>query len=337
VRGIAVGVLRGASLTKAATLQRRAGTARAPCQNARMRTLDIGVYAPAGAATDPSAVTRAVERLTALGHRVVLDEGALRRHTRFAGTDDERLAAIGRIAARSDVDVAIALRGGYGTTRLLARLDYEALARSGKRWLGHSDFTAFQMAALARAGMVTYAGPSFAYDFGATEASAFTLAHCFGLLDSRDYEVRCELDGPSRASAEGVLWGGNLAMVASLVGTPYLPRIDGGILFLEDVGEHPYRIERMLHQLHYAGILDRQRAVLLGPFTEFALAPHDDGYDLAAAVAQIRATTATPLFTGLPFGHVRDKLTLPVGGRLALDVREGAARLGFHDYANGHR
>lgn len=302
-----------------------------------MRPLDIGVYAPAGAAADPAAVTRGVERLAALGHRVVLDEGVLRRHTRFAGTDDERLAAIGRIAARGDVDVAVALRGGYGTTRLLGRLDYASLARSGKRWLGHSDFTAFQMAGLARAGMVSYAGPAFAYDFGAAEASEFTLSHCFGLLDARSYEVRVPLDGPTRLDADGTLWGGNLAMVASLAGTPYLPSIDGGILFLEDVGEHPYRLERMFHQLAYAGILDRQSAVLLGEFTEYALAPHDQGYDLAAAVARLRAITPTPVFTGLPFGHVRDKLTLPVGGRLALAVRDGDARLAFHDYAVGAR
>ena len=300
-----------------------------------MRALDIGVYAPAGAAVETAPVARAVERLTALGHRVVVDEGVLRRHQRFAGTDDERLAAIVRTAARPDVDVAIALRGGYGTTRLLDRLDYAALARSGKRWLGHSDFTAFQMAALARAGMVSYHGPSFAWDFGAPQASDFTLAHCFGLLDAREYEVRCALDGPTRESADGVLWGGNLSMVASLVGTPYLPSIDGGILFLEDVGEHPYRVERMLHQLAYAGILERQRAVLLGHFTDYALVAHDDGYDLDAAVARIREAVTTPIFTGLPFGHVRDKLTLPVGGRLALDVRDGEARLRFHDYADG--
>lgn len=294
--------------------------------------MDIGVYAPAGHATDPEAVTRAAERLRGMGHRVWIDPGVLGRHMRFAGTDDERLAAIGRVAARADVDVAIALRGGYGTTRLLGRLDYAMLARAGKRWLGHSDFTAFQMATLARAGMVTYAGPSFAFDFGATEPSAFTFSHCFGLIGSRDYEVSCALDGPSRCAVDGVLWGGNLAMVASLVGTPYLPDVDGGILFVEDVAEHPYRVERMLWQLQYAGVLERQRAVLLGAFTEYALVPNDGGYDLDAAVARLRDACGVPIYTGLPFGHVRDKLTLPVGGRLALDVRDGAARLAFHDY-----
>ena len=295
--------------------------------------MDIGVYAPAGYATDPDAVTRAAERLRALGHRVWIDQGALDRHTRFAGTDDERLAAIHRIAARPDVDVAVALRGGYGTTRLLAKIDYDELAKARKRWLGHSDFTAFQMAALARAGMVTFGGPSFAFDFGAEAASPFAMNHCFGLLGAREYEVECALDGPSRTSVDGVLWGGNLAMVVSLVGTPYLPHVDGGILFLEDVAEHPYRVERMLWQLQYAGILARQQAVLLGAFTEYTLAHNDGGYDLDAAVDRLRDACHVPIYTGLPFGHVPDKLTLPVGGRLALDVRDGAARLAFSDYA----
>jgi muramoyltetrapeptide carboxypeptidase len=295
--------------------------------------MDLGVYAPAGYATDPDAVARAADRLRALGHRVWIDPGALGRHTRFAGTDDERLASIGRVAARDDVDVAVALRGGYGTTRLLERIDFGALARAGKRWLGHSDFTAFQCAALARGGMVTYAGPTFSFDFGAETPSAFTLLHCFGLLGAPEYDVECALDGPTRSSVDGVLWGGNLAMVASLVGTPYLPTIERGILFLEDVAEHPYRVERMLWQLHHAGILARQQAIVLGAFTEYTLASNDGGYDLDAAVARIRDACAVPIYTGLPFGHVRDKLTLPVGGRLALDVRDGAARLRFHDYA----
>ncbi len=297
-----------------------------------MHTFDIGVYAPAGHATDPAAVTRAIEHLASLGHRVIVDGDLLTRHTRFAGTDQARLAAIARMAAHPDVDVALALRGGYGTTRLLDRIDYSALARAGKRWLGHSDFTAFQLAALARAGMVTFAGPTLAYDFGAAEPSEFTQTHCFGLLGAHEYEVECALDGRTRFAAAGVLWGGNLAMVVSLLGTPYWPAVDGGILYLEDVAEHPYQIERMLHQLHYAGVLARQRAVVLGAFTGFTLAENDGGYDLAAAIDSVRAKTGTPIFTGLPFGHIRDKLTLPVGATLALDVLDGAARLRFSGY-----
>ena len=135
--------------------------------------------------------------------------------------------------------------------------------------------------------------------------------------------MECELDGPDFAG-EGTLWGGNLAMVAHLVGTPHLPRVDGGILFLEDIGEHPYRIERMLYQLHFAGVLARQRAVLLGSFNGYELGANDNGYDAAAMVAHVRARLCPHLFTGLPFGHAPEKLTLPVGGRCALDVRDGA-------------
>jgi len=101
---------------------------------------------------------------------------------------------------------------------------------------------------------------------------------------------------------------------------------------LEDVGEHPYRVERMLYQLVHAGVFARQRAVLLGTFTEYELNANDDGYDLAGAVSHLRERLAVPIYTGLPFGHVRDKLTLPVGGRCDLDVRDGHARIALFDY-----
>lgn len=292
--------------------------------------LSFNLYTPSGFATDPAAVARAVALLHARGDSVSVDSAALERHQRFGGTDDERLAAIARVRD-SGAEVALAVRGGYGWSRLLPQLDYATLAGARQRWLGHSDFTAFQLAALASAGMVTYAGPMAAYDFGAIQPSDFTLAHCFGVLEHDSHSVECALDGPD-ASIAGMLWGGNLAMVASLVGTPYFPRVSGGILFLEDVAEHPYRIERMLYQLHYAGVLAMQRAVVLGAFTDYRLNANDGGYDFAATVARLRALTATPVFTGLPFGHVRDKLTLPVGGHCALSVRDGAAQLALSGY-----
>lgn len=291
----------------------------------------IGLYAPAGQVVDPEAIARATHRLSALGHRVVVDPTCTSRWERFSAPDAERLAALERMAAHPDVEVAIAARGGYGWSRLLDRLDYARLAAAEKIWMGHSDFTGFQLAALAHAGLVTYAGPMAAYDFGAETPSAYTLDHCWGLLGNDRYAVDCALEGPDFAG-EGIVWGGNLAMVAHLVGTPHLPRVDGGILFLEDIGEHPYRIERMLHQLHFAGVLLRCRAVLLGSFTGYDLAPNDNGYDAAAMVAHARAHFGVPIFTGLPFGHRPEKLTLPVGGRCALTVEGGRARLAFSDY-----
>ncbi len=190
---------------------------------------------------------------------------------------------------------------------------------------------AFQLAALAHAGMKSFAGPMAAYDFGAPTPSAFTVDHCWGLLAGAEYEVECALDGPDFAG-EGMLWGGNLAMIAHLAGTPHMPRVDDGILFLEDIGEHPYRIERMLYQLHYSGILTRQRAVLLGNFTGYELGPNDNTYDAAAMVAHVRAHLGLHVYTGLPFGHCPEKLTLPFGGRCAMTVRDGSARLVFSDY-----
>ena len=295
------------------------------------RSWGIGLYAPAGFAPVPEAVERAVARLTALGHRVVVDPTCTSRWQRFSAADDERLAAIGRMAAHPVVEIALAVRGGFGWSRLLDRLDYAALARAGKRWLGHSDFTAFQLAALAHAGMTTFGGPMAAYDFGAEAPSAFTLDHCFGLLDAERYAIECALDGPDVA-VEGMLWGGNLSLVAHLTGTRHLPRVDGGLLFLEDTGEHPYQIERMLHQLHFAGVLARQRAVLLGAFDGYTLGPNDNGYDLAAVVAHARAHFGVPIFTGLPFGHVPEKLTLPCGAQCALTVGGGRARLALSGY-----
>jgi muramoyltetrapeptide carboxypeptidase len=164
------------------------------------------------------------------------------------------------------------------------------------------------------------------YDFGAEAPSAFTLDHCWQMLNAGEDEARFATDGPN-ATLSGTLWGGNLALVASLVGTPDWPDVRGGVLFLEDVGEHPYRIERMLYQLHHAGCLAAQRAIVLGAFTEYRLFEHDGGYDLAAVIAHLRERLSIPVYTGLPFGHVRDKLTLPVGGVATLTVRDGEAHL----------
>jgi muramoyltetrapeptide carboxypeptidase len=296
-----------------------------------MRTFGFGFYAPSGVIIDEVAVDRATRRLLAAGHRVVEDESSRVRHQRFAGNDDERLSAIARMAARDDVDVAVAIRGGYGYSRLLDRLDFAVLAHGATRWLGHSDFTAFQLAALARAGMVTYAGPMVAYDFGAETPSDFTLEHCFAMLGSHEHAVTLSLDGPAGRTIEGTLWGGNLAMITHLIGTPFFPAVEGGVLFLEDIGEHPYRIERMLYQLLYAGVLQRQRAILLGRFTDYTLYPHDDGYELWSVVEHLRARVEVPVYTGLPFGHVRDKLTLPVGGRATLTTGDASAQLVMRD------
>jgi muramoyltetrapeptide carboxypeptidase len=260
---------------------------------------------------------------------VTVDEAALSSHMRFAGDDATRLAAIGRAAA-SHADVAMIARGGYGLTRLLADLPYDAIAKSaahGTRWVGLSDFTAFQAAVYAKTGTVTWQGPDVVADFGNANGPDEIMQACFeDLLLSQGEGTGWRLPASEARSAgwetAGRLWGGNLSILCGLLGTPYFPSIKGGILFLEDVGEHPYRIERMLTQLLHAGVLGRQKAVLMGQFTNYKLVPgHDKGFKFATVVDWLRSQISAPVFTGLPFGHVATKVLLPFGAQVELSVQ----------------
>jgi muramoyltetrapeptide carboxypeptidase len=294
----------------------------------------IYVYSPSSAVRDKAAFRRGVRRLCALGHDVELDEAALERHQRFAGTDEVRLAAIGRAAA-SGAHIALISRGGYGLNRLLPDLPYKAIARSidkGTQWVGLSDFTALQMAVLAKTGASTWAGPALGEDFGATEEPDEIMQACFDDLVQGHGEgtgwtlpasdCRWLATQPATKSTlqipKAVLWGGNLCVLTSLLGTPYFPKIKGGVLFLEDVNEHPYRIERMLLQLHQAGVLSSQKAICLGGFNKYKLTPHDKGFNLAQVVSRLRDTLKTPVLTGFPFGHQATKVLLPVGEKVSL-------------------
>ena len=129
------------------------------------------------------------------------------------------------------------------------------------------------------------------------------------------------------------LWGGNLAVLVGLLGTPYFPQIEGGVLFIEDVGEHPYRIERMLSQLLLSGVLARQKAIIFGQFTEFKLGAHDKGFKLQSVIDWLRQQLKRPVLQGLPFGHVPTKVLLPVGAQVSLSV-EGRDALIYWGHAH---
>ena len=274
-----------------------------------------------------AAVRRGIARLKALGHEVELDPSVFDTHMRFAGDDETRLAAIERAAA-SGADVAIITRGGYGLTRLLPRLPYKAIAKAvdrGTHFVGLSDFTAFQNAVLTETGSVTWSGPALGEDFGVEAEPDEIMQACFEDLVSGQGEGAGwqlpRLEGASEAmEIKGELWGGNLAVLATLVGTRWMPKIKNGILFLEDVHEHPYRVERMLTQLLYAGVLGHQKAILLGHFTNYKPYPHDKGYRLQTVVDWLRRQIKAPVFTNLPFGHVATKVALPVGAKVHLAV-----------------
>ena len=285
----------------------------------------IYIFSPSGAVRDKAAFKRGLKHLRAQGHEVEVDADALTSHLRFAGDDATRLAAIGRAAA-SGADVAMVTRGGYGLTRLLPALPFGAIAKaieSGTQFVGLSDFTAFELAVLAKTGGITWQGPALGEDFGAPDGPDDIMQACFDdLLLEQGEGAGWRLPAAEADAALEVhnakLWGGNLAVLVSLLGTPYLPKVKGGVLFLEDVGEHPYRLERMLTQLLHSGVLAQQKAIVLGQFTNYKLVPHDKGFKLASVVAWLRSQVAVPVLTGLPFGHVPTKVLLPVGAKIDL-------------------
>lgn len=306
------------------------------------------IHSPAGVVAQAAALKRAVKRLKALGFAAELDAAALARQQRFAGSDEQRLQALHRVAA-SAPHVALASRGGYGLMRLLDAIDWPLMQRSierGCHWVGYSDLTALHLGALAhgaggprkrrhhdRIGGF-WAGPMACDDFGRDDVDGGgddVTQQCFveavtGELEALGFRTEAGFDG---LQTSGCLWGGNLTVTASLLGTRHAPKIKGGVLFLEDVNEHPYRIERSLLQLHQAGVLDAQHAVLLGAFTDYRKSPLDRGYTLKTVIAYLRTLTRTPILTGLPFGHVPTKICLPLGRQVDLVVQGRDVLMGW--------
>ncbi|EMF5093880.1 muramoyltetrapeptide carboxypeptidase [Salmonella enterica subsp. enterica serovar Kentucky] len=286
------------------------------------------LIAPSGYCINQQAALRGVQRLTDAGHQVENDEVIRRRYQRFAGTDAERLADVNSLASLTSPDtIVMPVRGGYGASRLLDRIDWQALASRQQRdpllICGHSDFTAIQAGLLAQANVITFSGPMLAANFGAETLNTFTEQHFWLALRKAQFIVEWQGDGP-QCDAQGTLWGGNLAMLISLIGTPWMPTIDKGILVLEDVNEHPFRVERMLLQLEYAGILNRQSAIVLGSFSGAAPNEYDAGYSLESVYAFLRSRLSVPLITGLDFGHEQRTVTLPIGANATLkNTRQG--------------
>ena len=300
----------------------------------------IYCFAPSGRVIDLDTVLLGETYLKEQGFNVLNTESSQRQYERFAGTDEQRIHEINSLSTitnNSDECIALSIRGGYGMSRLLSKIDWDGLAKAvdgGLKIVGHSDISSLNLGLFAKTGRVSYAGPMLSYDFGksSSEISPFTAKSFFDTMATTNIHAniitRQNWLNTNSFQCEGTLWGGNLSIINSLLSTSYFPDkslIKNGILFIEDINEHPYRIERLLYQLLHAGVLQSQQAIVFGDFSGYKLSTLDAGYDLDKCIAVIKNElndmgSKTQILNNLPFGHCFDKLTLPIGKTVQINA-----------------
>ncbi len=297
----------------------------------------VALVAPAGPLLERDDLARGTELCRALGFLPVLAPNAHRRHGYLAGSDDERLADLNAALNDPAVDAVWCLRGGYGITRILDRVDLTGMAERPRAVIGYSDVTALLLAILGETGIVTFHAPMARAPltpFGrehfervlGRSAPAGRLGRLpppAGVLVPRSPRIVAVRPGV----AEGPLVGGNLSLVTALIGTRHFPELDGAILFLEDVGEDLYRIDRMLAHLRMIGALDRLAGAALGQFTEMKRGTGDGALGFDEVLSTYFEPLGIPMAYGFPIGHMDDQWTVPIGVRARLDAGAGELEL----------
>ena len=293
----------------------------------------------------------ALKRMACAGFKVDNPAVVNRQYLRFAGTDAQRRSDLQNIAtgAISAPKLLMGVRGGYGAMRILPLIDWQTLGRlmadRGTILTGFSDVTAIQCALLAQGGMSSLAAPMLYSEFGKSKpdqvscrqfAEALTNPNLTIDVKSADLtslRLPTVLISKEAKTITGTIWGGNLSVVSALAGSPYLPRIDGGIVFLEDVGEQTYRIERMLYDLYLAGVFKGQQAIVFGAVTGTGKDSYDARYDVSVVIRQLHKLTGLPIYNGVSFGHIAQKQSFPLGVTCQISTdASGGYRLGFTDY-----
>jgi len=303
----------------------------------------LGIVAPASAPPDPTAIDRGVARLEKLGYKVKLAPNAHNRLGFLAGTDQERADDLMGMFTDPEVRAILCVRGGYGTPRLLPLLDYKVIRKHPKIFVGYSDITALHCALLTKARLISFHGPMLNSDFAQPDMPEFTLQSFLRILS-----LAASPDTPSpidlshgygrktvrtlrRGVARGQFIGGNLSLLCSIIGTPWQPNFKGRILFLEDVGELPYRFDRMLTHLLNAGLLQQVAGIAIGLNADCedpkAKTAKEYRQTLEDVLKERLLPLKVPIVTGLPFGHVPHNATLPVGAYAVLDANRGALSL----------
>ncbi|WP_104421665.1 S66 peptidase family protein [Neolewinella xylanilytica] len=289
---------------------------RRPLLPARLKRGDtVGLITPASFIDDDS-LQRAYQQIEGLGLTVKPGRYLRSEHGFLAGSDRERLDDLHAMFADRDVKAVWCARGGYGSARLLPALNYDLIRRNPKILIGYSDITALLNAITNQTGLVTYHGP-----VGSSEFTPYTERHMRNALLEGEAWQRIELpDGATEqyiihpGIATGSLWGGNLSLLAAMVGTKAVPDLEGKVLFIEEVGEKPYRVDRMLTQLRQAWQLQRCAGIMLGLFHDCEADAGDRSLTLRETLTDRLGDLGIPVAYGLPIGHIKDMCTLPVGG-----------------------
>ena len=314
-------------------------------------TIETRLFASSNVGTNNNRNQLALQRMACAGFKI--DNPAItdRQYLRFAGTDSQRASDLQNIAtgAIEAPKLLLGVRGGYGAMRLLPLIDWQTLGRimqeRGTILAGFSDVTAIQCALLAQGDMSSLAAPMLYSEFGKNnpdQVSCRQFARALTdpklTIDVTNAALTSEklptvLATSATQTITGTIWGGNLSVVSALAGSPYLPRIKGGIVFLEDVGEQTYRIERMLYDLYLAGVFKDQQAIVFGAITGTGEDSYDARYDISIVIQNLHELTGLPIYNGMRFGHIAQKQSFPLGATCEISVNTTSGyQLKFLDY-----
>lgn len=314
-------------------------------------TIETQLFASSNVGGSDERNQLALDRVACAGFKVSNPTITSRQYLRFAGTDSQRASDLQNIAtgAIAAPKLLLGVRGGYGAMRLLPMIDWSTLGRimkeRGTILAGFSDVTAIQCALLAKGRMSSLAAPMLYSEFGKINPDQVTCQQFANALSNPNLTISIEdasltsqqlpsiLTTGAPKAVRGTIWGGNLSVVSALAGSEYLPRIEGGIVFLEDVGEQAYRIERMLYDLYLAGIFKGQQAIVFGALSGSGEDSYDKRYDVATVVRQLHKLTGLPVYSGMRFGHIGKKHSFPLGATCQISPNtSGGYQLAFTDY-----
>jgi muramoyltetrapeptide carboxypeptidase len=294
----------------------------------------IGIISPASSSTNPLSIENGVRYIEKLGYKVELGRSVGKSNGYLAGSDDERAHDLNYMFNNKNIKAIFCLRGGYGASRILDKINYKQIHLNPKIFVGYSEITSLQMAILQKTGLVTFAGPMVAPDFGG-EVSKYTEEFFWEIITSNKkmgklkYPEYEKLAAITKGNAAGKIFGGNLAVFAALIGTEYFPDLKDKILMLEDIDELPYRIDRYLNQLRITKVFKKIKGIILGRFVDcYERDPNKKTLTLGEVMEDYLKDLKIPVIYTFPHGHIKDKVTVPFG----INVRINASK-GFVEYA----